>query len=223
MHLYRQVLGFLGVIVISSPLTAYSEDLTNQFDKKHQDCLERIAEDSELAFEEAMIWVDDGGGRRAKHCVAMALYARGHEAEAANRLDNLAKASDGGTAEMRADFFSEAANFWLIAEKPDRAYKSATDGLALKVGHIDLRIARARAYAMSGYYDYAETDLTSVLVFDPKHAAALRYRADTRFQQGRLNEAKTDIENSLAYDSTSVETALLRGQINEAIRKSKTK
>ena len=87
MHLYRQVLGFLGVIVISSPLTAYSEDLTSQFDKKHQDCLERIAEDSELAFEEAMIWVDDGGGRRAKHCVAMALYARGHEAEAANRLD----------------------------------------------------------------------------------------------------------------------------------------
>ena len=74
---------------------------------------------------------------------------------------------------------------------------------------------------MSGYYEYAETDLTSVLVFDPKHAAALRYRADTKFQQGRLNEAKIDIENSLAYDSASVETALLRGQINEAIRKSK--
>lgn len=221
MHLYRQLLGFLGLIALSSPLTAYSEDLTSQFDQKHHDCLQRIAEDSELAFEEAMIWVDDGGGRRAKHCVAMALYARGHEAEAAHRLDNLAKASDGGTSEMRADFFSEAANFWLVAEKPDRAYKSATDGLTLKVNHIDLRIARARAYAMSGYYEYAETDLTSVLVFDPKHAAALRYRADTKFQQGRLNEAKIDIENSLAYDSASVETALLRGKINEAIRKSK--
>ena len=151
----------------------------------------------------------------------MALYALGHEDEAAHRLDALAKASDGGTPAMRADFYSEAANFWLVANKPDRAYKSATDGLDIKVDHLDLRIARARAYAMSGYYEYAEIDLTSVLGFDPKHAGALRYRADARLQQGRLSEAKADIENSLTSDPNAVETALLRGQINEAIRKQK--
>lgn len=209
------------MIAISFAAPVFAADLTANFDAKHKNCLERIAIDNELAFEEAMIWQDDGGGRRAKHCVAMALYALGHEDEAANRLDNLAKASDGGTPSMRADFYSEAANFWLVANKPDRAYKSATDGLALKMDHLDLRIARARAYAMSGYYEYAETDLTSVLSFDPKHADALRYRADARLQQGRLSEAKVDIENSLAYGPTSVETALLRGQINEAIRKQK--
>ncbi len=211
----------MSLIAISFAGTAYAADLTANFDAKHKECLERIAIDSELAFEEAMIWQDDGGGRRAKHCVAMALFARGHEDEAANRLDTLAKASDGGTADMRADFYSEAANFWLVANEPDRAYKSATEGLELKVDHLDLRITRARAYAMSGFYKYAETDLTSVLVYDPKHASALRYRADTRLQQGRLSEAKVDIENSLAYDPTIVETALLRGQINEAIRKAK--
>jgi len=221
MILRRILLGLLPLIAISFPDAAQAEDLTASFDAKHKTCLERIAEDSELAFEEAMIWRDDGGGRRAKHCVAMALYTLGHEAEAANRLDTLAKASDGGTPAMRADFYSEAANFWLVANEPDRAYKSATDGLDLKIDHLDLRIARARAYAMSGYYDYAEIDLTSVLGFDPKHAGALRYRADARLQQGRLSEAKADIENSLAYDPTAVETALLRGQINEAIRKQK--
>lgn len=209
------------MIAISFTAPASSADLTADFDAKHKNCLERIAVDSELAFEEAMIWRDDGGGRRAKHCVAMALYARGHEDEAANRLDTLAKASDGGTASMRADFYSEAANFWLVANQPDRAYKSATDGLKLQMDHLDLRIARARAYAMSGYYEYAETDLTSVLSLDSQHAGALRYRADARLQQGRLMDAKTDIENSLAYNPSSVETALLRGQINEAIRKQK--
>ena len=30
-----------------------------------------------------MIWQDEGGGRRAKHCVAMSLFALGHEVEAA--------------------------------------------------------------------------------------------------------------------------------------------
>ena len=74
---------------------------------------------------------------------------------------------------------------------------------------------------MSGYYEYAEIDLTSVLGFDPKHAGALRYRADARLQQGRLSEAKADIENSLTSDPNAIETALLRGQINEAIRKQK--
>lgn len=221
MNLRGLLLGLLPLIAISFTQASYAKDLTESFDAKHKTCLERIAVDNELAFEEAMIWQDDGGGRRAKHCVAMALYALGHEAEAANRLDSLAKASDGGTPGMRADFYSEAANFWLVANKADRAYKSATEGLKLKVDHLDLRISRARAYAMSGYYDYAETDLTYVLGFDPKHAGALRYRADTRLQQGRLSEAKIDIENSLAYDPTIVETALLRGQINEAIRKQK--
>jgi len=221
MNLRRLLLGLLPLIAISFTEAPLAEDLTASFDAKHKRCLERIAEDSELAFEEAMIWQDDGGGRRAKHCVAMALYTLGHETEAASRLDALAKASDGGTPAMRADFYSEAANFWLVADKPDRAYKSATDGLNLKIDHLDLRIARARAYAMSGYYEYAEMDLTSVLGFDPKHAGALRYRADARLQQGRLSEAKADIENSLAYNPTVIETALLRGQINEAIRKQK--
>lgn len=221
MNLRRSLLGVLPLIAISFAGLANAADLTASFDAKHKECLERIAIDSELAFEEAMIWQDDGGGRRAKHCVAMALFARGHEDEAANRLDTLAKASDGGTPGMRADFYSEAANFWLVAKKPDKAYQSATDGLALKADHLDLRISRARAYAMSGFYEYAEIDLNGVLSYDPKHAGALRYRADARLQQGRLSEAKTDIENSLAYDPTVVETALLRGQINEAIRKAK--
>ena len=207
---------FLGITSFGE--SAFAADLTAEFDTKHKACLERIAEDNMLAFEEAMIWQDEGGGRRAKHCVAMALYALGHEDEAAARLDSLAMASDGGTKLMRADFYAEAANFWLIDGQADRAYKSASEGLKLRKDHIDLRIARARAYAMLERYDYAEIDLTSVLKFSPGHADALRYLADAKMKQGRLSEAKIDIERALTADPTRVETALLRGQINEAIR-----
>ncbi|MDA8708602.1 tetratricopeptide repeat protein [Hellea sp.] len=218
MKLTRTLLLSLPAIAICFASTASAADLTAEFDAKHKNCLERIAVDNDLAYEEAMIWQDEGGGRRAKHCVAMALYALGHEDEAASRLDALAIASDGGTKLMRADFYAEAANFWLVAGEADRAYKSASDGLKLRKDHVDLRIARARAYAILGRYDYAETDLTSVLVFTPDNADALRYRADAKMKQGRLAEAKIDIERALRADPTEVETALLRGQINEAIR-----
>jgi len=159
-------------LLLSLPLiasSAYAADLTAEFDAKHKTCLERIAEDSDLAYEEAMIWQDEGGGRRAKHCVAMALYALGHEDEAARRLDSLAVAADGGNKKMRADFYAEAANFWLVDGQADRAYKSASEGLKLRKDHIDLRIARARAYAVLERYDFAETDLTSVLKFSPNN------------------------------------------------------
>lgn len=218
MKLTRSLLLSLPLFAISFGGGAYAADLTEEFDAKHKACLERIAEDNELAYEEAMIWQDEGGGRRAKHCVAMALYALGHEDEAAARLDALAMASDGGNKKMRADFYAEAANFWLVAGEADRAYKSASDGLKLRTDHVDLRIARARAYAMLERYDYAEIDLTSALSFEPNNADALRYRADTKMKQGRLSEAKVDIERSLRADPTKVETALLRGHINEAIR-----
>ncbi|WP_409432484.1 hypothetical protein ACJ3XI_09775 [Litorimonas sp. RW-G-Af-16] len=207
--------------LLASPLfaqTSFAEDRSLALDMKHKQCLERIAVDSDLAYEEAMIWRDEGGGRRAKHCEAMALFALGHEGEAARRLDLLAVASDGGSPAMRADFYAEAANFWLSANETLKAYESASAGLELKYDHLDLRIARARSYAATGRYDYAETDLTSVLTLSPGHADALRYRADAKLKQDRLDEAKIDIEASLDADPTAVETALLRGQINEAIR-----
>ncbi|RKQ69788.1 hypothetical protein DES40_2597 [Litorimonas taeanensis] len=193
-------------------------NLTSAFDEKHKTCLERIAENSDLAYEEAMIWRSEGGGRRAKHCEAMALFALGHADEAAHRLDQLAQASDGGSPEMRANFYLEASNFWLAAENSYKAYASAKAGLDIDETRTDLRIARARAYVMRERYEYAETDLTYALKFEPQNVAALRYRADARFRQNKFDAALKDIELALTLAPESVETALLRGRIKEARR-----
>ncbi|MEP3655411.1 MAG: hypothetical protein ABJO36_11000 [Litorimonas sp.] len=209
-----------GMILFSTPSLA--ADLTSEFEARHKSCLESIADDAQEAFESAMQWRDEGGGRRAKHCVAMALFALGHEDEAAFRLDALAAGPDGGSKATRAKHYAEAANFWLTVKEADKAYASASAGLKLEFDHLDLRIARARAYALSGRYDYAETDLTSVLTLDPKRADALRYRADARFKLEKIEDAQADVEAALDLDPTSVETALLRGQIREAVRLAET-
>ena len=82
----------------------------------------------------------------------------------------------------------------------------------------DTAVARARAYALLKRYNDAEIDLTNALRIEPTHASALRYRADARRHQGNLSLAKSDIEAALRADPNSVETAILRGEINEALR-----
>ena len=215
-HFFHVACLMGGSLLFSTPSLA--TDLTTEFEDRHKACLESIAVDAQEAFEVAMQWRDTGGGRRAKHCVAMALFALGHEDEAAFRLDALAAGPDGGPKATRVKHYAEAANLWLVVNEADKAYASASAGLDLEYDHLDLRIARARAYALSGRYDYAETDLTSVLTLDPNRADALRYRADARFKLDKIDEAQADIEASLNLDPTSVETALLRGQIREAVR-----
>ena len=218
------LLNVLPALAIVFAVGAAAGDLTAEFDTRHKSCLEQIAIDADIAYEDAMAWRGDGGGRRAKHCEAMALFALDHKKEAANRLDELSKAPDGGSPKMRANFAAEAANFWLLADMPKRAYASAVHGLDIDRKHTASRIARARAYAMLGHNDYAETDLTSTLVFEPENADALRYRADARLRQDKLDDALSDIERALELDPGSVDSALLRGRIREAIRqKSDTK
>lgn len=188
------------------------------FDQKHKTCLENIAKDASEAFEDALIWQGDGGGRRARHCVAMALFALGHAEEAAIRLEKLAKSPDGGSPAMRTGYYVESTDMWLKAEQPRTAYRVATEGLDITKSSVDLRIARARAYAALELWDYADIDLTSALAFEPEHARALRYRADTRMQRNKLKLAKTDIDNAVKFNPDDVDTWLVRGKIIEAIR-----
>ncbi|MCF6221587.1 MAG: hypothetical protein L3J65_10790 [Robiginitomaculum sp.] len=188
------------------------------FDSKHKLCLEKIADDAETAYEDAMIWQSEGGGRRARHCVALALVALGHPGEAAFRLEKIAKAPDGGSPNMRAGFYAEAANFWLEAGEPRKAYDASSAGLKIARSDVNLRIVRAQAYGALGHWDYAQTELTSALAFHPGDARALRFRAQSYFKQNLLKLAKVDIERSLVVNGTNIDALLLYGEIKEAMR-----
>jgi tetratricopeptide (TPR) repeat protein len=212
------LIALLGMLIQVPALAQQVNDETNNFDARHKQCLERIADDEELAYEEALIWQSQGGGRRARHCVAMALFALGHADEAAYRLEKLARAPDGGSPQMRVDFYAESADLWLKADLPHKAYFAATSGLKLSRSDADLRILRARAYAAMERWLDAKIDLSSVLAFEPDNAEALRYRADIYRRQGDLKAAMTDIERAIVLDGKNIDTLLVRGEINEALR-----
>lgn len=220
----KTILSIATLYLLLSGVPALADEVNKavpDFEARHKACLEEISDDAEQAYENAMIWQSQGGGRRARHCVAMTLFALGHADESAFRLDKLAKSPDGGSPAMRAGYYVEAADMWINANLPRNAYNSATAGLEIAKSNVDLRIARARAYAAMGRWDYAEIDLSNALGYEPNNARALRYRADARKRQNKLTLAKADIDKAMVYDGQNVDTLLVRGEINEAIRLAK--
>ena len=200
-------------------------DPDRDFTLRHESCLELIALDPEEAFEAALTWEGRGGGHRATHCGAMALWALDQPAEAANRLDGLVADLPQGAGSvadtLRLNYGTEAAQSWLDAGDYDRAWKSADTALAQDPAHTEARVVRARAYFALDRLADAETDLSSVLAFDPGHASALRYRADVRLRlaeqgEGDLDAALADAEAALSLEP-SVEAALVRGRVRQAL------
>lgn len=189
------------------------------FDLRHEACLDRISDNPEAAYEDALTWQNEGGGFRAQHCIAMALFGLGRTELAAHRLERIARAPHSVTDRQKANYYFEAVGFWIVAESYNKALAAANAGLELRPEHVDLLLARARAFAGLKNYKAAQKDLNQTLSLAPHRADAYRYRADLNLKQNNYDAAMRDIEKSLALDDTQVETVLLRGDIREAMRK----
>ena len=215
----RQALGICTVIAIGYGPLAAAQDGPTSFDIRHETCLDQISDDPEAAYESALTWKNEGGGYRAQHCIAMSLFGLGRTEQAAARLEQIARAPHSVTDRQKADYFFEAANFWLLAEDYNKAIAASSGGLDLRADHLDLLISRARGHVGLQNYAAAKKDLNHVLKLSPSRADAYRYRADLHLRSDDHDAALRDINKSLELDDTQVETAVLRGDIREAIRK----
>jgi len=177
-----------------SPLdTAYRTD-------RYERCVKRIEAKPDDAFEQALIWQDDGGGGAAEHCAALALLALNQPGEAAVRLDKLAREPASGNARNRAVLMGQAGNAWLLAGVADKAEETFAAALALAPEDIDLLVDRARARAMRKNWSGAENDLSHALRIDAKRPEILVLRASARLAQGAKADARSDIDAALAID-----------------------
>jgi len=212
-------LGLCLLIAIGFTQPANADNGPSAFDLRHEACLDKITDNAEDAYETALTWQNEGGGWRAQHCIAMSLFGLGRTEMAAHRLERIARSPHGVTDAQKADYYYEATNFWLLAEDFEKAYAASSTGLELRAEHLDMLISRARASVGLKKLDQAEKDLNRVISLAPTRADAYRYRADIHRRNSDLDDALRDVEKSLALDETQVETAVLRGDIREAIRR----
>jgi tetratricopeptide (TPR) repeat protein len=179
----------------------------------YEHCMTLAKEHPADARELARRWHGRGGAHPADHCLAVALIGLKEYKEAAGRLEKLAQAMIHAPASLRADVLDQAAQAWLLAGDPARAYAAEGAALELHPDDADLLVDRAEAAGAAGWFDKAIADLDRVLKTAPRRLDALIYRASAYRELGRLDPALADIAAALKEAPDSVPALLERGNI----------
>ena len=179
----------------------------------YEHCMSLTKSDPGGARDLAEHWQSHGGAHPADHCYAVALVELKQYKEGATRLEALAQAMVHAPNSLRAEVLDQAAQAWLLARDPSRAYAADSAALNLLPNDPDLLIDRAEAAGSEGWYDKAVADLDRVVKSDPNRADALIYRASANRELGQLDLALADINRALGLAPNSVSALLERGDI----------
>jgi tetratricopeptide (TPR) repeat protein len=212
-----------AALLAASPASAerkghWTSDWSQENVNRYEACVAKTKTDASAAYEDGLIFRNDGGGALARHCIALALLALGDTEEAAARLEEIAFMPDGGDAEMRAELLAQAGNAWLLARAPVEAENAFTQAMTIVAGDPDVLIDRARARALQKRFSDAVKDLDQSLVVRPRDVLALRLRADAYFELHNMERAEKDVDAALSIDPHDVETLVVRGRLKEARR-----
>ncbi len=210
--LARLLCAAVPVAMIAAPGTASGEVIDHAY--QYEACMTLAREAPQDAFETALTWRGLGGGDAAEHCVAVALIGLGQHAEAAGRLEALAKKAK-QTATIKAGLLAHAAQAWLLAGRAMRAESVLT--VALKLTPSDNALMVDRAQARAGYKDYAGAveDLDRAIELGGGTGRGMGdayvFRASAYRHLDKLELALADIEKALALEPTHLDGLLERG------------
>jgi tetratricopeptide (TPR) repeat protein len=179
----------------------------------YEHCMALAQSDPGSARDLAEHWQSRGGAHPADHCYAVALVGLKQYKEGATRLETLAQLMAHAPNSLRAEVLDQAAQAWLLAGDPSRAYAADSAALNLLPGDPDLLIDRAEAAGSEGWYDKAVADLDRVVSSEPNRVDALVYRASANRELGKLDLALTDIDRAVGLAPNSVSALLERGDI----------
>ncbi len=180
--------------------------------RRYKACMTLTRRNPEEAFAAALAWRDMGGGVAADHCTAAALMGLKQYAEAARRFEDLARRIK-AEAPFKAELLANAAQAWIMEDRPGRAENVLTAALRLKPGDPALLVDRATARAGRGDYAKAIEDLDLAIEEEPGLAEAFFFRASAKRFLGYLAAAIKDADNALRLDPGQPDGLLERGII----------
>lgn len=181
-------------------------------DSEYDRCLSMLADDPEGSAAMAEAW--SSGGEAARHCGALALLALGEAERAAPRLEEIGRVSLAGPT-ARAAVFGQAAQAWMIAGAPQRAYGAVTIALSLAPDDADLLVDRAVASGVLGRHAEAISDLDRALSMGGDRVDALVFRAAAWRALDRTDAALADVTRALGLDPDNAEAYLERGILRQ--------
>lgn len=163
-------------------------------------CMALVRSDPGRAIANAQAWRIEGGGAAARHCLALAQFARGDTAAALQSFEGAAlasvAASDGQAVTIRA----QAADAALLAGQPEAAVRFLSAALAGAGGIVlspraeaTLRLTRAEALVDLRREAEAAADLAAATTRDPDIPAGWLLRATLARRMGNITLAESAI------------------------------
>ena len=212
-HLRFALPGVIGAVLVC--ITAIAEPQPRLASgPEYERCLGMIRGAPEEARGFAESWEAAGGGEGARHCGALALLALGEPERAAERLEQLGRASQGSAA-TRASVFAQAGQAWMMAADGSRAFGATTMALILTPDDPELLLDRAVALGTLGRYAEAMEDVNRVLELNPERAEAWVFRAAANRHLNALGPAAEDVAHALLLAPGNAEGLLERGIIRQ--------
>lgn len=211
-----------ALLLMSLPVSQSAmSDITRAEQERLNACIERSETEPTEAYEDSLAWLSSGNRPKARYCNAVALLALEEFEEGASRLEALATAPDAISLSDRVLYMTQAGNAWLTAGYPDAAIRALSEAIKLSPNDRATRKDRASAYILLDRWIEAVDDLNAALELVPTDSEALSLRARAHLETENLPAAKADMEEALIYEPTNLDILVLRGEIREAIRKSR--
>lgn len=189
---------------------AAAQPVMAQDSARYGRCLETAQKNGAIALAEAEAWIKAGGSTPAHHCAAMAQIELKRYADAAGRLEGLARANL-TPGHMRAELFAQAGNAWLLGGNGARAAASLKSALALSAGDADLYADLGRAEAMIRDWREAVTHLTTALSMRPRSPDLLLLRASAQRALRQYRPALDDLNAALTMQPDDAAIVMERG------------
>jgi tetratricopeptide (TPR) repeat protein len=154
-----------------------------------------------------------GGGFAAEHCEAAALLNLKQYDEAAKRFHDVAEGTTAEDPGLRAEAYDQAAQAWLMAQKPQNARAELDAGLKLAPKDVRLLMDRAQAEGLAHDFWAAIDDLNAALDIQPNRVEAFVLRAAAYRQLDATDLAADDLAHAIALQPQFPDAYLERGTL----------
>jgi tetratricopeptide (TPR) repeat protein len=165
------------------------------------------------AQRQAMQWRTKGGGYAAEHCEAVALLNLKQYDEAAKRFHDVAEGTTAEEASLRAEAYDQAAEAWLMAQKPQNARSELDAAIKLAPKDVRLLMDRAQAEGLARDFWAALDDLNAALDIEPNRVEALVLRAAAYRQVEATDLAVDDVARAISLQPQFPDAYLERGTL----------
>lgn len=186
-------------------------------DKSRYDaCLAMARTEPQRGIEAAQAWRIEGGGVPARHCLAIAQFARKDYAEALKSFAGAARDSETALDGQAVVLWSQAADAALIAGKPDAALgflDAALRGDLSPRAAASLRVTRAEALVDLKRTTEAAADLDTATTLDPQVRFGWLLKATLARRSGDLKTAEAAILKAAEVEPGSADVQLEAGNI----------